>query len=136
MAADGRVTAQAGKSVTTFPGEKIERIGDAIYGMAGDYASGERFFVWARGGEQGRRPRLSKDFAALKLTKDGIYVIDRDDTTWMRCKSDYFAIGSGRDLALGAMAHGASPLEAVKTAMKWDIYSGGEPTVISLAEKH
>jgi ATP-dependent protease HslVU (ClpYQ) peptidase subunit len=131
MAADGRVTS----GYETFPATKIFRINDALYGAAGIYSASVRFMEWARRGETGRLPKLAKEFVALKLTTDGIYVISSDDPTWMLCNSTFFAIGSGRDLAIGAMSHGATPLEAVITAMKWDTLSGGEPTVLSLTEK-
>lgn len=130
MAADGRVTSNG----ETFPGTKIYRVNGVLYGSAGLYAASVRFIEWAQRGEKGRLPRLARDFSALKLTKDGIYVITDDDPTWMRCNSDHFAIGSGKDLALGAMEMGASPLEAVCIAMKWDTLSGGEPAVLSLTE--
>lgn len=131
MAADGRVT----DNDDTFQVEKVFRINGALYGCAGLYQASVRFMEWVRRGETGRMPRLAKDFSSIKLTPKGIYVISGEDPTWMLCASEFLSIGSGRNLALGAMAHGASPLEAVKTAMKWDIYSGGEPTVLSLVEK-
>lgn len=131
MAADGRISANG----ETFPGVKIWRINGCIYGSAGLYQASVRFMEWARRGEKGKLPKLAREFSALKLAPDGIYVITTDDPTWMRCESDYFAIGSGKDLALGAMAHGATPLQSVATAMKWDMLSGGEPTVLSLGEK-
>lgn len=37
----------------------------------------------------------------------------------------YTALGTGKELALGAMAHGASAIEAVRAAIKHDINSGG-----------
>lgn len=130
MAADGRVTDDG----ETFPALKVHKINGAIYGSAGLHAATVRFIEWARKGEEGK-PRLAKDFTGMKLTTEGIFVISRDDPVWMRCEADYFAIGSGGPYALGAMAFGATPLQAVQTAMKWDIYSGGEPTVLSLSEK-
>lgn len=129
MAADGRVT----DSDETFPTVKVHLINGALYGYAGLWSACMRFLDWARRGEQGKA-RLAKDFSGIKLTPDGIFVITGSDPTWMRCESDYFAIGTGKDLALGALAHGASPLQAVHTAIKWDIYSGGEPTVLTLSE--
>lgn len=36
------------------------------------------------------------------------------------------AMGSGADFAIGAMAHGATPLEAVQTAIANDTYTGGQ----------
>lgn len=44
--------------------------------------------------------------------------------------ADYYANGSGRELALGAMAHGANAEEAVIAACKHDLGSGGEIRVI------
>jgi hypothetical protein len=130
MAADGRVTDDG----DTFPALKIHKINGAIYGAAGLLAASARFIEWATKGEKGK-PRLAKDFTGMKLTPEGIFVISGADPTWMRCDSGYFAIGSGKLVALGAMAFGATPLQAVQEAMRWDIYSGGEPTVLSLSEK-
>lgn len=135
MAADGRVTSVDGKSVTTFPASKLVHENNAIYGTAGDYQAGTRFFEWVRRGEKGKLPRLCKDFAALKLTRDGIFVLDVGDPTRMRCDHKHFAIGSGAPYAIGAMEFGAKPQDAVRTAMKWDVWSGGEATVLSLPEK-
>ena len=39
--------------------------------------------------------------------------------------SNFSAIGSGWSIAMGAMQSGASAKEAVKAAIKLDIYSGG-----------
>lgn len=39
---------------------------------------------------------------------------------------DFMAIGSGRSFALGAMAHGASVVEAAETACRFDPNCGGE----------
>jgi len=40
--------------------------------------------------------------------------------------------GSGREIALGAFASNPSPVEAVRKAMKWDVYTGGEVRVLEL----
>lgn len=73
------------------------------------------------------------------ITGSSLLVWDpRDKTLWM-CSTDkndtFFAdpmkldkpvgIGSGRDLALGAIDAGLNAKEAVKLACKRDIYSGG-----------
>lgn len=42
-----------------------------------------------------------------------------------RESSGVYSVGSGSDFALGAMAAGASPAEAVKIASKLDSYTGG-----------
>lgn len=43
--------------------------------------------------------------------------------------SGSWALGSGREFALGAMAVGASAKDAVMAAIKYDIYSGGKVVV-------
>ena len=43
--------------------------------------------------------------------------VSQDNQCW--------AWGSGREFALGAMAHGASPVEAVEIASRFDPFSGG-----------
>jgi ATP-dependent protease HslVU (ClpYQ) peptidase subunit len=60
----------------------------------------------------------------LVLTASGnIFVFD-DYTKWLGVDQDYYAMGSGAPFALGALQSGASPKEAVKVAMKHDIYTG------------
>jgi hypothetical protein len=49
-----------------------------------------------------------------------------DGSLWLPVTEPYFAIGSGRDYAIGAMAHGASAIEAITISCKHDSYSGGE----------
>ncbi len=43
-----------------------------------------------------------------------------------------FAIGSGREYALGAMASGASASDAVEVASKFDVFTGGPVRSVSL----
>jgi len=44
----------------------------------------------------------------------------------------FWAIGSGAEIALGAMAAGASAAEAVCIAIQYDAYSGGEVVEVSI----
>ena len=132
MAADSRITQEdhANKRINVSYATKIERIEDTIVGSSGDYQAGVRFHDWLKSG--GRKPRLCKEFRALKLTKDGIFLMDGDDLTWMPLRQNFSAIGSGCGFAIGAMVKGASPKEAVSIAKDWDVYSGGPVTVIQL----
>lgn len=45
---------------------------------------------------------------------------------------DFDAVGSGMFLAIGAMECGATVTEAVKVAIKYDLFCGGEPTKITI----
>ena len=138
MAADMRVT-WAGRGnddentrLHTAHAIKIDRIGDTLVGTSGDYAAGVRFLDWLKAGGKGRRPKLDKDFRGLKLSKEGIFYVDGDDTTWMPIGTPYYAVGSGAHYALGALEMGADPKQAVKIAMEYDPYTGGKVTVIPL----
>lgn len=64
------------------------------------------------------------DFSCLIVDRSGIaYEFTRGYLVPVH--SSYYAIGSGGLLALGAMAHGASAVEAVEAAGKHDKNTGG-----------
>lgn len=138
MAADTRVSwSDPGNDrINTTSSIKIERIGDSLVGTSGDFQAGVRFHDWYRAGSKGRKPRLAKEFRALRLSPDGLYIIDGDDTTWVKVDYKLAAIGSGAHYAMGAMEMGAPPEEAVRIAMKHDVYTGGSITVVHLKEPH
>lgn len=73
----------------------------------------------------GRPPRLRGSVNGLVLTFDGdIFTFEKEYTTWTRYNEPYSAVGSGRDLAIGAMSAGKTPKEAVKIAAQRDIFTG------------
>jgi hypothetical protein len=61
----------------------------------------------------------------LVLTKDKKLFTFVNPTKWIEVNEPYYAIGSGSTFALGSLASGKSPLEAVKNAGKFDPYTGG-----------
>lgn len=70
------------------------------------------------------KPPKIKDLRGLILTEKGdIFAFD-DYGMWLRMDQPYAAIGSGAAFALGAMANGATPKEAVRIAMKHDAFTG------------
>lgn len=46
--------------------------------------------------------------------------------------NDFDAVGSGMWLSMGAMSVGADPIKAVETAIKYDMYCGGEITTLTI----
>jgi 20S proteasome alpha/beta subunit len=62
--------------------------------------------------------------SGLVLTQKKEIFLFEDYLNWMKVKAKYHAMGSGCTFALGAMAKGASPKEAVKVAMQFDCYTG------------
>jgi hypothetical protein len=49
--------------------------------------------------------------------------------------ADYAAIGNGASYALGALAHGATAIEAVRIGIRLDTHSGGRVQSVSLKGK-
>lgn len=88
-------------------------------GTAGDMLSIKYFFE----NPDSRPPTVKGCFALVLTTKGKIYRFE-NYTKWLEVREPFCAIGSGQDFAMGAMSLGASPKEAVKIAMKHDIFTG------------
>ncbi|USN15553.1 nucleophile aminohydrolase [Brevundimonas phage vB_BpoS-Kikimora] len=112
---------------------KIESHRGVLFGGVGTWAAVVSFMAWVRKGAHGRCPMESSGAEstgfiiapsghAVLFSEYGSLTVDRP----------YFALGSGRELALGAMAAGATASEAVHCALEYDIYSGGPVRVLTL----
>lgn len=128
MSADTRVTWD---DESTSASIKIEKYKGEILGASGDVAAGMRFIQWYKDGGKGRKPKVTKDFRLLRLSEGGLYLIDHD-LVWVKVDSEFYAIGSGAQYALGAMEMGASTEKAVQVAIKYDNYTGGLITTLEL----
>lgn len=128
IAGDSQVTSgdvDVGRAV------KIERKGSVVVGVAGCLAFCQGFLDWFRGGMKGDPPIMRKDDSrAEAIVVYGGHVLSRDNDGWDRLRAPYYAIGSGRQFAMGAMAAGASAEGAVRCAIKHDVYSGGEVIIL------
>lgn len=135
IATDGKVMAGDGqrnhqRTITNRRAVKVRRLNDgSLVGTAGDVAFGERFVDWLNNG--GVAPELKMDggFTALILKPDGELLLSGQDCKPTPVEAPY-AIGSGMDLAIGAMVAGASPKRAVEIASDYDPDTGG--AIISL----
>ena len=121
MVSDSKAT----DGVVKWPCKKIERIGDSLFGFAGEVTDIEKMTRWFRGGQKGKRPR-TKDFVGLELTAEGVFIWD-DAPCSYRPDREFHAIGSGQMAALGALLAGKSAVEAVEIAVQIDHCS--EPPV-------
>lgn len=108
--------------------DKILRIGDSLAGGAGDWGEVAQFRAWLK--DRGEMPKL-EDFEALVLNKDGLWHY-LNDCYGTRVIGGCWAIGSGGQAAHAAMLCGKTPQEAVRIAMKCDIYTGGPVRVYNL----
>ena len=135
MASDSRITDDGGAmDQLNFP--KIKKLKECVAGFAGDVESGVLFFMWIERGEPddpAQKPPLEDDdFIGIVMRKGGVY--------WYGAKlipggipcGTPAAIGSGGDLAMGAMLAGKNPTEAVRLACRVDSRSGGKVRTLKL----
>ena len=117
--------------VSGFYVHKIVRIGTTLVGCAGPSELCQRFISWRTKGSKRPVWGLNEPFEALVLDKTGLYVYYTSCTP-DRVNLPYFAIGSGRQYAMGALAQGASAEQAVEIACKFDPYSKSPVELLKL----
>ena len=118
MAADSQATASNRSSKVV----KIFRVNGDIIGCSGTVEDWLIFVEWYK--NKTSPPELDSDFGALVLTRDGTIYEYGNKLMKMEIFEDFYAIGSGSDIAIGAMSVGADPKQAVKIAAKFDVYTG------------
>lgn len=96
---------------------KIERIGDALVGVAGSVHEVEKLLKWLRRGRRGFAPKTTEAYA-LVLTKDGLTYMHGGDE--MPVHGDYYAIGTGGKAAMAVMYLGHDCETAVRAACEVD----------------
>jgi len=95
-----------------------------IIGMAGDGDSMCSIWEYIFDPERPTKMPKFKGVEIVALKANGEIVTSVNMQSWLVVKEPFYAIGSGMQYAIAAMAHGATPLEAVKTASKYDNYTG------------
>lgn len=111
---------------------KIRKIRSGLVGCAGGWS--EILHFWDKlGGKRVKDGVLhdQADFCGIELSQDGIHLYDPAGRRYA-IKDQFYAIGSGGPYALGAMAMGASPEEAVAIASRFDPGTGSEIEVLQL----
>lgn len=139
LAADSRATytSEAG-GARVFLCDKLYRRKNCIIGLAGETGPGLVFLDWFGDGPHAptKEPPSQLidgdgDFAALVLSKSGLYEYDK----WCRgekVRGRFYAIGSGAKAAMGALHMGANARQAVAVACKVDPYSAKPIVSMSL----
>lgn len=127
MAADTRVSVEG---CTHYHSTKLFRIGESIFGTAGDGMMCLVMVDWLKGPRN--RKKLYENWTEhtersscwlLELNPTGLFVWDG----WgipEKLMDKRYAIGSGQVAALRGMDLGQSPEDAVKAAPDYDQYSG------------
>ncbi|MFA5567960.1 MAG: hypothetical protein WC972_04855 [Trueperaceae bacterium] len=133
LAADTQVNNGSARVGTV---QKVHRRADGhMAAGTGDFSYTQRFIAWFLGGEAGEPPLPKRgddgndEGQGFIFRPDG-RIVCFEGTGPNELTAPYWAQGSGRNFALGAMAHGASAEEAVQAAMRHDVWTGGEITVI------
>lgn len=126
LAWDGRYLAgdrQATYGTTPVPVTKVFRVGDIVVGYAGTASSIICHLEWMQAGCPNPPPDFADDFGCLLVERGKLYRVGH---TLARERIDmpHWAIGSGADYALGAMAMGADARTAVEVASRYDIGTG------------
>ncbi|GAC1333102.1 MAG: hypothetical protein NVSMB20_05320 [Bradyrhizobium sp.] len=120
-------------AIATCHFRKIARAPDGtLVAAAGGTLACGALLRWVDGGMAGPLGLSNDDFTALAVNQDGELHFLSGDGSLTRIEADFFAIGSGSELALGAMAAGVSARRAVEIACQFDGHSGGEIRVVAL----
>lgn len=131
LAADGRTS--WGK--TSMSSARKIRVTDGhAFAVSGDVGLIPVFHRWLEAGADplarpviqyagGDKPGM-RALVIVLSAQPSMTIYDEDFLEVELSQEGYYAIGSGQDLALGAMAHGANAIEAVVAACAHDPHSG------------
>lgn len=141
LAADSKVT-----SDSVYAGTAIKLVKSKRYLLAacGNLNCVHEFLRWGkRGFKEEERHQLADemkktdvDFTGVSVDPNGM-LYEYDGTTLpapVRLVKGMYAIGSGSEFALGAMAAGCSAREAIKIASLFDVNTGGKIRELNHAE--
>jgi hypothetical protein len=128
IAADGLVTSGW---IRVGWEEKLWWQGGSVVGACGLSEDILRFKVWMADRRPEQRPRLSDDFCGVEITADRLALKwERGLLPLRQQPAGMVAIGSGQEIALGAMAAGASAERAVAIACDLHVTCGPPISVI------
>lgn len=125
MASDSR--AYSGYKSSIGEKVKIERLKDGtLLGVSSTLpGAAENIRQWYKDGcPKDTYYALPEKFTLLAVKSNGeAYYADDNLMLSGPLKAEYFAIGSGGDFALGALAFGSTAIEAIQIACKLDVWS-------------
>ena len=108
---------------------KIQRLEDgSLLGIAGDAGYHCFFEKWLLNKPTWEnRPRLpeNSDISLLFVRRDGRIFHSAERLVLVEVETEFIAIGSGGDLAMGAMGAGSTARQAVEIAARFDCFTGG-----------
>jgi len=131
LAADRRVSYG---SISDAKMTKIAKTKFGLCGAAGNSSLAAGFKRWFHNGEKGDPPTLGKDgeIATAFIIRSSGLRLHYDQCGWYEVDPGPFAIGSGYEIAIGAMESGKSAVQAVQIAAKLDGCTGNEIDILEL----
>lgn len=103
--------------------QKILRGARQLVGYAGDAYAGVLMANWVLDGMRGPPPAMKRSTVSILILRpDGIFQMDPRGIV-LPHTAEFFAIGSGADFAIGALARGATAEEAVEVAAEFDSHT-------------
>jgi hypothetical protein len=125
LAADSLVTSDGIRTSTIVKLARREKDG-TLFGACGRASLIRAAREWFLRGEPPEdRIKIKDNEAQFIIVRPNNDVETWDESGSSDDAAPFHALGSGRDIALGAMAAGASAIEAVRIAAKFDTGTGG-----------
>lgn len=108
-----------------FKVRKHTKIRDSVFAGAGDLDDLSKYLEWLRDG--GDRPELGAELGLdiLEVCDEGIFLWGRKFVR-LQVKEKAYSVGSGCQYAMGALAAGCTPKQAMAIAAKFDFGTGRE----------
>lgn len=112
-----------------YPARKIVRVKGDLIGAAGDSGDCLRFMDWAKHDfSEKKKPKFTvtdgdQEAQVLILNAEGLFMMCPTDPYPEQIESEFWAIGSGADAALGALAMGATLEQALEVAARFDNFT-------------
>lgn len=131
LAADSQMS--AGDAIVTLSFKKLAKGPGVIGGFSGRANNIPTYRKWVKKGAKKKDiPSKNTDGMIIRGTKKDpkIYIVD--DGLLIRIYDKTHAVGSGANVALGAMSAGASAQEAVRITMKHNHSCGGKVMTVTL----
>ncbi len=134
MAADSCIFSAASVKLPNVV--KVRKINDYLVGYSGDAPSIPLFFDWVERGMDAARPPFEvtsdRTFHAIVVSEDNkILSFDDDFNPLELYDVEMHATGDSYEFAWGALAAGASAIEAVDLTIEHCAYAGGDVNWIS-----
>jgi len=124
LAADTQIT--SGSEAVEGSISKLAKCENFMGGGCGNLIDMCKFLSWVEEGADPKHfPKFTDNFTGLLVGKGGKVCFVRSDGISRPVEAPFYAIGSGEEVAKGALVAGATAGEAVQAAIHIDLYSGG-----------